>query len=505
MENVWLTVVGILVVLGLGVFLAVLTCKSKHNDLFRWVGIALLVVFLLTWVIPYGYFSGAQFTEYGLNRLGFSNIPEVATNAIYFCLSSVVLLLVIGGFYGVLSKSDSYKKLVTNSAVTVEKHKMLWAIITMVLLMALTSILKSPLILVVFLPFLASVFLKANTDKLTTMGITFGSVLVGLLGATFGTDGLFYFNQYLGITDNTGLAMRAIIGGVAMVLYVLFNVFRLQDIKKQEAPKKKGKKQEVSEEVKDDSLFTVEDTKEGKVWKPIALLYVLLIFVVLAFFDWNANFGFEGFLNLHNSITGLKIGEDFTIFSYILGTSSVALGSKEILSLITILLVFSVIYALMERITLDDYMKSFGDGFVKMVKPTALYVLTYAIFVILYLSPIMAYVHMWATGLTKEFNPYIITVLSFIENLFHADLGYTGYLVGGALRTLYTSDFELIHTIYMTTYGFVQLTMPTGGLLLVGLAYFKLNYKEWFKYIWLFFVAMVVVLLILATVVTYII
>lgn len=504
MENVWLTVVGVLIVLGLGAFLAVLTCKTKHNDLFRWIGIVLLITFLLTWVLPYGYFNGSEFTEYGLNRLGLSNIPDIASNAVYFCLSTMVFLLVLGGFYGVVSNTDSYKKLVSNFSKIVEKRKMLWSTITMVLLILLTSILKSPLVLFVFLPFLASVFLNANTDKLTTMGITFGSVLVGLLGATWGTDGLFYFNQYLGIADNTGVGMRAIIGGVAMVLFVLFNIFRLQDIKKQEAPKKKGKKAEVVEEVKDESLFAVEETKNGRSWKAAALLYVLLAFVILAFFDWSTNLGFEGFNNLHSSILELKFGEDFTIFNYLLGSTSTAFGVMEIPALITILLVFSAIYALMEQVSLNDYMKSFGEGFVKMVKPTALYVLTYAVFVIMYLSPFMAFVHNWATGLTSDFNPFIVTVLSFIENIFHADLGYTGYLVGGALQSLYSSDFTLIHTIYMTTYGFVQLFMPTGGLLLVGLAYFKLNYKEWFKYIWLFIVAMFVVLLILATVVTYI-
>ena len=54
-------------------------------------------------------------------------------------------------------------------------------------------------------------------------------------------------------------------------------------------------------------------------------------------------------------------------------------------------------------------------------------------------------------------------------------------------------------------YGFVQVFMPTSCLLLVGLSYMKVDYKSWFKYIWMFAVAMVVVLIIFVSIVMYLI
>ena len=54
-------VIGIIIVLALALFMAVLTCKSKHNDLFKWVGIVIFVAFCFTWVIPYGQFQSGTF------------------------------------------------------------------------------------------------------------------------------------------------------------------------------------------------------------------------------------------------------------------------------------------------------------------------------------------------------------------------------------------------------------------------------------------------------------
>ena len=53
-------------------------------------------------------------------------------------------------------------------------------------------------------------------------------------------------------------------------------------------------------------------------------------------------------------------------------------------------------------------------------------------------------------------------------------------------------------------YGIVQIFMPTSMILVTGLALTKVSYKEWFKYIWLFVVGMIIILLVLFTVVTYI-
>lgn len=491
-------VIGIIVVLALAGLFAFLTCKSKNTDLFKWVLIALFIAFCLTWVIPYGYFQEGTFYEYGMSRLGLNDIPTLLYYSIYFCLSSVLYLFVLGGFYGVISKTEGYKALVKKFAKALKGKELLFTIIVSVLLIGLTSITKTALAMLVFVPFIVSILLNMKLDKLTAFAVSFGSILVGTLAATYGTDGLYWLNSYLGTEISVGFWYRVIIAGIATVLFVIFNSFRVA---------KALKKNRVND--LEDDLFAVEESK-GKValWPTIVVLSFVTVFVILAYVGWSSNFNITWFDSFHTWLTELSVkvkGEDFTIFSYILGKNAVALGKMEITSLITVLLIASSFVALMSRMKFNEFMSAFGNGFAKMFKPVALYALTYSVFVVAYMSPFIPAVTNWAFGLTKSFNPYIATLTAFITSIFHADLGYTGYIVGTYLTTTYQSNLSIVHTIYVATYGLAQVFIPTGGLLLIGLSYLKIDYKSWFKYIWMFAVAMVLVLVILVTIATYII
>ena len=487
-------VIGIIVVLALAAFFAVLTCKSKNSDLFKWIGIAIFVALCLTWVIPYGYFQEGAFYEYDMKYLGLNDLPTILYYGVYFCLTTVIYLLAIGGLYGVLSKTKSYQSLVKKTAKIIKGKEIVAAVVLIVLLVGLTSILKTSFVLLVFVPFLISVLLNAKFDKITTMGLTFGSILVGSLAATYGTEGLNWFNSYLNVTEITlGMTHRLIIGGIALVLFIAYNIYRIV---------KNNKKNRANDLEAD--LYAVEDVKgNAKTWPSIIVFAFLFIFVILGFVGWKSNFGIEVFANFHEWLTELTIGEDFAIFSYILGSSTLAFGEFELSTLITVLLVVTAVVALMNGVKAHDFAEGYGEGFTKMVKPVCLFILTYVLFIVSYMTPFMASISDWAFGLTKNFNPYITTVTAFVSSIFHADLGYTAYIVGSALSTNFASDFNLVHTLYVSTYGLVQLCMPTSGVLLLGLSYLKIDYKSWFKYIWKFFVAMVVVILIFATIVTY--
>jgi uncharacterized ion transporter superfamily protein YfcC len=252
-------------------------------------------------------------------------------------------------------------------------------------------------------------------------------------------------------------------------------------------------------------LYPVETVKEKdvKTWPAIVILSFLFVIVILGFVGWDTKFKMETFTNFHKWLTELTIGEDFAIFSYILGGGALAFGKFEIATLITIVLVVTGVVALMNRMALKDFADSYGEGFAKMLKPVCLYVLTYVLFMISYMTPFMAAATDWAMGLTKEFNPFIMTITGFVTSIFHADLGYTAYVVGSALSTNFAGNFDLAHTLYVATYGLAGLALPTGSLLLVGLSYLKIDYKSWFKYIWMFAVAMIAIIFILGAIITY--
>ena len=155
-------VIGIIIVLAIAVLFAVFTCKSKSSDLFKWVGIFIFVAFALTWVLPYGQFQGATFYEVGMNRLGLADIPTILYYSIYFCLTTVIYLLVLGGFYGVLSKTSGYSALVNKLGKAIKGKEVLTTILMIIILVCLTSILRTQLILLIFVPFLVSILLNAD-------------------------------------------------------------------------------------------------------------------------------------------------------------------------------------------------------------------------------------------------------------------------------------------------------------------------------------------------------
>ena len=487
-------VIGMIIVLGLAGFFAYLTIKSEHSDLFKWVGIALFIAFGLTWVLPYGSMQEGVYYEVGMQRLGLADISSIFYYCIYFCLTTVLFFLAVGGFYGVVSKTESYKALVRKFGNSVNNKPLLTTTILSVLVIFLVSFTGNTYVWVLFLPFLASVLLYAKLDKMTVFTTTYGSLLAGILAATYGTGSLESFNYYIGTEVTFGLKYRLILALIFTAVYVVFNALRLR---------KKLQKKLVAE--KDVDEFEVGESKSKGSTKLAVILFVFLVlFVFLGVFGWS-DFRVEIFDKFHTWLTELKVGKDFTIFSYIMGTSALPFGNMEVTSIMAVLLCVTVLVGIVNRMSLKEFMDNFGSGFVKMLKPVCLFILAYAAFVTVYITPIVPTMIGWLNGLTKSFNPYLTTLAGIISSFFHADLGYTGYVVSSVIETSYADYSTLVHTLYVSTYGLVQLVLPTSGLLLLGLSYLKLDYKAWFKYIWILALIVLFTILIFATIVRYVI
>lgn len=488
-------VIGIVVILLIAAFFAVLTCKSKKNDLFKWIGILFFIAFAFTWIIPYGYFNSGVYSDYQMSRLGFGDIPTILYYAINFCTTTILYLFAVAGFYGVLAKTNAYKSIVSSLGKKVEGKKVLTAIITIIIFAVITTLAKSSLIMVIFAPFVISVLLNGKFDKTTAMGLTFGSILVGILGAVYGTDGLYYFNYYMSTEVSTGIVYRIILFAIALILFIVYNVIRINKV---------VKKDKINDT--DADLFLNEDNKavakkNTKVWPTIVIFSILGLLVIVGSIDWSTNFGLTWFTDLHTWLTGLAFGEEFTFFSYLLGTSAVALGSFEISTFVILLIIATILVGINDHMNVYDFAEAYADGFKKFLKPIVLYVLSYTAFIVCYITPIMPWiVNNFAT---KTFNPYLQTLSGIITSIFQVDLGYTGYSLGSLITTTYAENMDIAHTLYVSTFGLDQLFLPTSGLVLLGLSYLKLDYKKWFKYIWIFAAAMLIVILIFATVVTY--
>ena len=98
------------------------------------------------------------------------------------------------------------------------------------------------------------------------------------------------------------------------------------------------------------------------------------------------------------------------------------------------------------------------------------------------------------------FNPLITTIATIITSIFHLDFGFAAYGVGSFLSSAYVNDFNVAHTLYIAISNLVHVIAPTSIIMIIGLALMDVDYKTWFKYIWLFVLGMLVILLVLFTV-----
>lgn len=496
-----------------GLFMSALV--AKEHRLVKVIGSVGLAIIIISWILPYGSFtSGTYQAEADLGRIGLAEIGNGLYYAFNFTMDKILFLFILAGFYGVLSHIGAYQQLVSNIAKKLQGKEIVTALVMTLLITAFTTLATETFAVLVFIPFFVSILAKMKVDKLSTFAITYGSLLVGILGVLYGSRSLIDFNYYIGSEATTGLLYRGIILAVAYVLYNFFIVMRLRSVKK-------TKNLEATED-----LFAVDTTSTKKKSNPIALiiiLYVMLVIVVLGYISWSGNWNIKVFDDFHQAITEFTVkdayswllngatkatatfGQNTTILSYIIGKTATALGTFEYLYVLDgILIITSILLALIYRMKANDYIKAFGESLGKAVKPIAAAVGVYFVFFLIYMSPFITSISNWLFGLTKGLNPFLASIAAFISSIFSPDLGYIAYSVGQYLTNAYAANFEIVHTIYTSMYGLVQVIAPTSLLLMVGLAMSNLDYKTWFKYIWLFVVGMFIILLVLFAVLLYV-
>lgn len=470
---------------------------EKH-DLIKISLIAIVVTLILTWIIPSGVYQAGE-VQGVIQRTGLSDVTLGGMMSASFFLQQILFIIVVGAFYGAMTKIEGYKKLVTNLATKMKGHEIPFILVMSLLIAIYTSLSTNIFSAFVFIPFIISVIRKMKLDEMTAYTTTFGSMMIGVLGATYGTEGLISFVSYLQYyTDATVSVEIAVRAGILLLAYVLFNFFNVTHAKKV-LTSKKDKKEETKEDI-----FATEEakSKKAKTW-PVAIGFIaLLIFSILGFIDWQTNFEIEIFNTFHEWLTELAI-KDHTIISYILGANAAAFGKWQLYHIILIMILVLILSAFIYREKFDSILEGMGNGIQKMMKPIAIVTLIYVIFVFMYWSPIVPTIVSWINGLAEGFNPFLSTLSAGISSLFHTDFGYTGYALGNLFASFEGKNFDIMYTIYVTMNGLVGFIAPTGVIAMMGLSYCNISYKKWIQYIWKFALGMLICLLVIFALLTY--
>ena len=101
------------------------------------------------------------------------------------------------------------------------------------------------------------------------------------------------------------------------------------------------------------------------------------------------------------------------------------------------------------------------------------------------------------------FNPYLHGLGNAIADFLHVDVEYTGFAFGALYAAKYANYLPQVLAIFAATSGVVALAAPTSTFMLLGLSFTDISYKDYIKATWKFVCALVVVLALILTVITY--
>ena len=466
---------------------------NKHN-LVKVTGIMVLITVILTWVIPQGMFQGSGIEVTEITRVGVFDFFTYGLLGLYYFTVLVTFLFVLGAFYEVLSRTKGYNALTNNIAKKFKGKEIIFTVLVSFIISAIAAVTNEYIILISIIPFIITIMNKMKLDKITGFVATFGSILVGILGTVYSSKivgmSVNYFSQGYELTYNTLLWVRLVTYGISFILFNVFSIFHIRKMR-----------QDKNNEVITD-LFESDKTNEksrSKAWSIAIVLGLVAIITLLAYLPWTDVFNTKWTTNALDAIMKAEVFGS-PIFSFILGKVS-AFGQWDIFGVQIVMLIAILIIKIIDKISIDEIFESFGEGFRKIGKLVILLLLCYTILVFSVMYPVLPTIVDWFMGIFAKASDKVVLAISPIAGLFTSlftvEYQYTASLIGLYLANAHQDFYSQIAYMLQSTYGLASMFSPASAILIMGLSYLGITYKEWMKYIWKFLIIMFVVIVIL--------
>ncbi len=458
----------------------------KKNNIFKVVCITLLLLVLLTWILPTTTYYGGELTVGDRIQIGFFDLFTYIGMLITNFGQIPLYILAVGGFYGVLHKTNGYRNLLDKIVQKYKGNEWIFLTLVMILFAVITSVAGLNIGLLFLFPFVITVVLLMGYSKMTAALVTVGSVCVGLIGTTYSAHDLGLLNQVLNIPANSEILYKIVILVLGLILLIVNTLLY-------------AKKHKIDEPRKGFNYPETEN-KKAKTWPIILVMDLALLIMILSFISWEDVFEVKIFSDALTAIQDFKLF-GFPIFAKLLGSVS-AFGNWQITELMTLVLVATVFVALFCKVKLNDMLQAFGEGARRALRPAFMATLVYLAVVISVYSPIALTIIKPLMDLTKDFNVITTSVAGVISQFFSVEMYFNVYpdMASATLPyiiSLYSdSVYGVIGVIWQAMAGFAMLFVPTSVVLVATLSYLKVSYFKWLKAIWKFLLELFVVLLI---------
>lgn len=462
----------------------------KKNSLLITMLIILVAVMFMSWFIPAGYYDSG-YVNNGFIRLGFFDFWQYAVLPFFQSVFVEVLIFVlaVGAFYGVLVKTGAYKKLTENLAKSFKKEGILALALIAFIFAALSSFGGYGLLLFVFIPAIITIVLLMGYDKFTALLVTFGAMLIGTIGTTFGANSISSTISALSTTYTANIWFKLALFVLSFAAFLFFTI-RHANKSKSAVSKKEAK------EVKD--VFAGEEVATQKGSLGILIIsWLVFILIILGCTKWNEVFKIDLFSNIHTAITNFAIG-DYKIFSYILGSSAYELGTWSYFQISIMLVMASLLLGKIYGQKFGEILKNMVSGLSKVLKEALLITFAYSILIIIVNSGVFLTLMSYLLEGTEKFNIFVSGLIMTVGSVLHVELPYFSNFALPYMAHFYTSTIgvSMMNVMSQAIYGTVMLVAPTSVLLILGLTYLDIPYKNWLKFIWKLVVELFIIVII---------
>ncbi len=466
----------------------------KKNNLLKVIGLVILLTVVLTWIIPTSYYSSGV-VDNGLSQVGLfdlmSYLSNPQTSVLVFFGYISVFILAIGGFYGVLHKTNSYRVLLDRIVKKYKGTEWIFLTLSIVLFAFISSVSGLNIALLFAFPFVATVVLYMGYDKITAALVTAGATIVGMIGTTYSATVSEALNEASAST--LALSVSSLIWEklAILVLSVALLVFFVI---------KYSNKHKTAKVDEDKLILPTTKNKKAKIWPLVVIFDLTLLLMILGFISWESSFEITWFTELvTDGIPNFKIG-GFAIFSKLLGSALTPFGYWQIYHLIFIVLIASVLVALFSRVKLDDFIEGFGKGAQVALKPAFL---TCIIYLVLFISANHPFVLGIVSPILDLFknaaSVFSVGLATIISSLFSVELYYSASTFVPYLTSEVITNKDLypaVALVIQCMYGFSMLVVPTSAILVATLSYLGISYTKWIKSTWKFLLGLLVLLVV---------
>lgn len=500
----------------------------KKKDLTKVIGISFLVFVVLSWFIPTGSYSSGAFTNGDLAPIGIYDLVKIVLGIFGNYTIYGIIFLLIGGLYSVMNKTGVYSNMVESIAKKFEgkgKNFLALSIITFALLGSVSGF---NIALFILVPLFVAVIMYLGYDRFTALLSTVGAIMIGNIGSTYGFEISGYLNLYYGLDMNADMITKVIFLVILILVTILFvtknaKIEKIETKKKttktakketktsKTATKKKSVKEEkevIAEEKRDIPFYEVSKKKNTKSVLPLAIIFIVtFLLLVIGLYNFQYAFTLTFFNDIYTSVTSFEIA-GFPLFKYLLGSMN-PYGSWNLGEIGFVLVIVSFLIGWIYSLKFKETWEAMKDGMKQMV-PVAIIAILANIVMYLVLpssstglhSNVFVTMNNWVVNLTGEFNWFTSGIGAFLGSFFYNDFKYLIDCTAATMATMQTDAtvYPALAMLYQALHGLVMLFAPVSLMLMAGLAYLKISFKDWFKYIWKFLLQILLVIVIVVAI-----